>query len=66
LDDKAMIGGLCIRGQSSRLLDSRKDIIRKTRQYRNLEMANPEGYWKALRLMKKWAEKIWYLCSNVD
>jgi acetyl-CoA carboxylase carboxyl transferase subunit alpha len=57
-DDKAMIGGLGkIEGQSFMLIGQQKGINTKMRQYRNFGMANPEGYRKALRLMKM-AEKF--------
>ena len=52
-DDKAMIGGLGkIGDQSFMLIGQQKGFNTKTRQYRNFGMANPEGYRKALRLMK--------------
>ncbi|MCC4213819.1 acetyl-CoA carboxylase carboxyltransferase subunit alpha [Leeuwenhoekiella parthenopeia] len=57
-DDKAMIGGLGkIGNQSFMLIGQQKGYNTKTRQYRNFGMANPEGYRKALRLMKS-AEKF--------
>jgi acetyl-CoA carboxylase carboxyl transferase subunit alpha len=57
-DDKAMIGGLGkIGGQSFMIIGQQKGFNTKTRQYRNFGMANPEGYRKALRLMKS-AEKF--------
>ena len=57
-DDKAMIGGLGqIDGQSYMIIGQQKGINTKMRQYRNFGMANPEGYRKALRLMKM-AEKF--------
>jgi len=57
-DDKAMVGGLGkIEGQSFMLIGTQKGYNTKTRQYRNFGMANPEGYRKALRLMKS-AEKF--------
>ena len=57
-DDKAMIGGWgSIDGQSVMLIGQQKGINTKLRQYRNFGMANPEGYRKALRLMKM-AEKF--------
>ena len=56
-DDKAMIGGLGkINDQSFMFVGTQKGYNTKTRQYRNFCMANPEGYRKALRLMKS-AEK---------
>ena len=52
-DDKAMIGGLGkIGDQSYMFIGQQKGYNTKTRQYRNFGMANPEGYRKALRLMK--------------
>jgi len=52
-DDKAMIGGLGkIGNQSFMFIGQQKGYNTKTRQYRNFGMANPEGYRKALRLMK--------------
>lgn len=57
-DDKAMIGGLGkIGDQSFMIIGTQKGYNTKTRQYRNFGMANPEGYRKALRLMKS-AEKF--------
>jgi acetyl-CoA carboxylase carboxyl transferase subunit alpha len=57
-DDKAMVGGLGkINGQSFMGIGQQKGYNTKTRQYRNFGMANPEGYRKALRLMKM-AEKF--------
>ncbi len=57
-DDKAMIGGLGkIGGQSFMIVGQQKGFNTKTRQFRNFGMANPEGYRKALRLMKM-AEKF--------
>ncbi len=57
-DDKAMVGGLGkINGQSFMIIGQQKGHNTKTRQYRNFGMANPEGYRKALRLMKS-AEKF--------
>ena len=57
-DDKAMIGGLGkINDQSYMFIGQQKGYNTKTRQYRNFGMANPEGYRKALRLMKS-AEKF--------
>lgn len=53
LDDKAMVGGLGkIDEQSFMFIGTQKGYNTKTRQYRNFGMANPEGYRKALRLMK--------------
>lgn len=52
-DDKAMIGGLgTIDGQTFMLIGQQKGRNTKQRQMRNFGMANPEGYRKALRLMK--------------
>ena len=57
-DDKAMIGGLGkIENQTFMFIGQQKVNNTKTRQYRNFGMSNPEGYRKALRLMKK-AEKF--------
>ncbi len=57
-DDKAMIGGLGkIGDQTYMFIGTQKGYNTKTRQYRNFGMANPEGYRKALRLMKM-AEKF--------
>ena len=57
-DDKAMIGGLGkIDNQTFMVIGTQKGNNTKMRQYRNFGMANPEGYRKALRLMKK-AEKF--------
>lgn len=52
-DDKAMVGGLAsIDGQSVMIVGQQKGINTKMRQYRNFGMPNPEGYRKALRLMR--------------
>jgi len=57
-DDKAMVGGLGkIEDQTFMFIGQQKGNNTKTRQYRNFGMSNPEGYRKALRLMKK-AEKF--------
>lgn len=57
-DDKAMVGGWgMIDGQSVMFVGQQKGINTKMRQYRNFGMANPEGYRKAMRLMKM-AEKF--------
>ena len=57
-DDKALIGGLGkIGDQSYMFIGQQKGYNTKTRQYRNFGMSNPEGYRKALRLMKS-AEKF--------
>ena len=52
-DDKAILGGLGKLGkQTVVILGQQKGVNTKMRQYRNFGMANPEGYRKALRLMK--------------
>ncbi len=57
-DDKAMIGGFAQLGdQTVMIIGQQKGHNTKTRQIRNFGMANPEGYRKALRLMKL-AEKF--------
>ena len=57
-DDKAMVGGLgTVDGQTFMLIGQQKGRNTKQRQMRNFGMANPEGYRKALRLMKL-AEKF--------
>ncbi len=57
-DDKAMVGGLGkIGNQSFMFIGQQKGSNTKSRQYRNFGMPNPEGYRKALRLMKM-AEKF--------
>ncbi len=57
-DDKAMVGGLgTIDAFNCMLIGQQKGINTKMRQYRNFGMANPEGYRKALRLMRM-AEKF--------
>jgi acetyl-CoA carboxylase carboxyl transferase subunit alpha len=57
-DDKAIIGGLAtIDGETVMIIGHQKGINTKSRQMRNFGMANPEGYRKALRLMKL-AEKF--------
>ncbi len=57
-DDKAMVGGFGeIEGQTFMFIGQQKGRNTKQRQYRNFGMANPEGYRKALRLMKM-AEKF--------
>ena len=57
-DDKAMVGGFAkLNGESIMFIGQQKGINTKMRQYRNFGMANPEGYRKALRLMKM-AEKF--------
>ncbi|GAB5558268.1 MAG: acetyl-CoA carboxylase carboxyltransferase subunit alpha [Schleiferiaceae bacterium] len=57
-DDKAMVGGWGkIGDQSVMFVGQQKGVNTKMRQYRNFGMPNPEGYRKALRLMKM-AEKF--------
>jgi acetyl-CoA carboxylase carboxyl transferase subunit alpha len=57
-DDKAMVGGFAsLGGQTVMIIGQQKGINTKTRQLRNFGMANPEGYRKALRLMRL-AEKF--------
>jgi acetyl-CoA carboxylase carboxyl transferase subunit alpha len=57
-DDPAMVGGFCeIEGQTVMLIGQQKGRNTKQRQHRNFGMPNPEGYRKALRLMKL-AEKF--------
>jgi acetyl-CoA carboxylase carboxyl transferase subunit alpha len=57
-DDKAMVGGFgMLDGETVMLIGQQKGINTKTRQMRNFGMANPEGYRKALRLMRL-AEKF--------
>ncbi|KRO88417.1 MAG: acetyl-CoA carboxylase carboxyltransferase subunit alpha [Bacteroidetes bacterium] len=57
-DDKAMIGGFGkINDQTFLFVGQQKGYNTKTRQFRNFGMSNPEGYRKALRLMKS-AEKF--------
>lgn len=57
-DDKAMIGGFAsLDGETVMIIGQQKGINTKMRQLRNFGMANPEGYRKALRLMKL-AEKF--------
>jgi acetyl-CoA carboxylase carboxyl transferase subunit alpha len=57
-DDKAMVGGFAeLGGKTVMIIGQQKGNNTKTRQYRNFGMANPEGYRKALRLMKL-AEKF--------
>lgn len=52
-DDKAIVGGVGrINGTSAVFIGHQKGVNTKMRQYRNFGMANPEGYRKALRLMK--------------
>ena len=57
-DDKAMVGGIGrIDGETVIIIGQQKGNNTKSRQFRNFGMANPEGYRKALRLMKL-AEKF--------
>jgi len=57
-DDPAMIGGFCeLDDQAVMIIGQQKGRNTKQRQQRNFGMANPEGYRKALRLMKL-AEKF--------
>src|SRR5688572_18985072 len=57
-DDKAMVGGFAtLNGETVMMIGQQKGINTKMRQLRNFGMANPEGYRKALRLMKL-AEKF--------
>jgi len=57
-DDKAMVGGFgSVDGQTVMFIGQQKGVNTKMRQYRNFGMPNPEGYRKALRLMKM-AEKF--------
>ena len=57
-DDKAMIGGFAqLDGETVMIIGQQKGINTKMRQMRNFGMANPEGYRKALRLMRL-AEKF--------
>ena len=57
-DDKAIVGGFgSLDGETVMFIGHQKGVNTKMRQYRNFGMANPEGYRKALRLMKM-AEKF--------
>ncbi len=57
-DDKAIVGGFgSVDGQTVMFIGQQKGTSTKQRQFRNFGMANPEGYRKALRLMKM-AEKF--------
>ncbi len=57
-DDKAIVGGFAtVNGQTLMIIGHQKGKNTKERQYRNFGMANPEGYRKALRLMRL-AEKF--------
>lgn len=52
-DDKAMVGGFAdLDGETVMFIGQQKGVNTKMRQIRNFGMANPEGYRKALRLMK--------------
>ena len=52
-DDKAMVGGIAeIDGKSVVIIGQQKGRSTKERQYRNFGMSNPDGYRKALRIMK--------------
>lgn len=52
-DDKAIVGGIGnMDGQTVVIIGHQKGVNTQTRKYRNFGMANPEGYRKALRLMK--------------
>ena len=52
-DDKAMVGGIAeIDGKSIVLIGQQKGRNTKDRQFRNFGMSNPDGYRKALRIMK--------------
>jgi len=66
-DDKAIVGGLAnLDGQTVVVIGHQKGENTKMRQYRNFGMANPEGYRKALRLMKM-AERFGYpIISLID
>jgi acetyl-CoA carboxylase carboxyl transferase subunit alpha len=57
-DDKAMVGGFAeLSGRTVMMIGQQKGVNTKMRQLRNFGMANPEGYRKALRLMRL-AEKF--------
>ena len=57
-DDKAIVGGFgMLDGRSVMFIGQQKGVNTKMRQYRNFGMPNPEGYRKALRLMRM-AEKF--------
>ena len=66
-DDKAIVGGIGnLDGQTVVFIGHQKGVNTKMRQYRNFGMANPEGYRKALRLMKM-AERFNYpVISLID
>ena len=64
-DDKAMIGGFgSVGGKTVMFVGQQKGRNTKQRQMRNFGMANPDGYRKALRLMKL-AEKFQFLHKKV-
>lgn len=57
-DDRAMVGGFgLLDGETVMFIGQQKGVNTKMRQYRNFGMPNPEGYRKALRLMRL-AEKF--------
>lgn len=57
-DDKAIVGGFgLLEGQTVMFIGHQKGVNTKMRQLRRFGMANPEGYRKALRLMRL-AEKF--------
>lgn len=57
-DDKAMVGGFgLLDGETVMFIGQQKGVNTKMRQFRNFGMPNPEGYRKALRLMRL-AEKF--------
>jgi acetyl-CoA carboxylase carboxyl transferase subunit alpha len=57
-DDKAMVGGFgLLDGETVMFIGQQKGVNTKMRQFRNFGMPNPEGYRKALRLMRM-AEKF--------
>jgi acetyl-CoA carboxylase carboxyl transferase subunit alpha len=57
-DDPAIVGGLArFNGQSVMIIGHQKGRDTKERQYRNFGMPRPEGYRKAMRLMRL-AEKF--------
>ncbi len=66
-DDKAIVGGMAnLDGQTVMIIGHQKGVNTKMRQYRNFGMANPEGYRKALRLMKM-AERFGFpIVSLID
>ena len=66
-DDPAIVGGIArFNGETVVILGQQKGSNTKMRQHRNFGMANPEGYRKALRLMKL-AEKFnWPIITLID